>query len=105
MATKRQLRREITDLEERVAELEKQFDRKLIEREVPDPTYPRGIIAFDYYGNRHMYDQPTKKVHELTIGGKVDTILEHLGIDVQVEQRKTTTTGPKVKVTKQKSKK
>jgi hypothetical protein len=100
MPTKRQLKHSIDELEERVKELERQLDYNLVERTVPDHNHPRYAMPYYHYKHGYQYDNPTKKVHELTIEGKVNALIEHLGLDVTVEQRKTTTTGPKIKTKK-----
>lgn len=74
-------------LKKRVEELEAQLEENMVEADiyVPAPDW-------------HPFGGGFREGHELTIAGKVDAILEHLGIEVDVQQKKCT--GPTVKVTK-----
>jgi hypothetical protein len=104
MASKRYLKRLIADLDERVENLEAQLSENFVEREVPDNSLRALSLAFNspYPYDYHRYRTPTKTIHELTTEGKISAIAEYLGLNIEVEQKKTTTTGPKIKTTKAK---
>jgi hypothetical protein len=79
------------ELKERVEELEEQLEGSLKDTRI-------------FVDNRiHPFGGYFKDGHELTLAGKVEAIIRHLGIDVGVEQKSCT--GPSVKVTKKKGKK
>lgn len=77
MATKKQLMAEIADLKEDIEDLENQINNPTITHNVSD--YSRMTSPFDPW--------PTKKHDFLTIRGKVDAIIEYLGLKISVEQK------------------
>lgn len=99
MATNRALNRRLKIAEDKIKKLENQLSENMIELEVPDYNYPCGLRAYDFYGDGHNY-RPTMKIHELTTEGKINAILQHLGIELGVEQKKTKVTPATFKVSK-----
>lgn len=106
MATKKQLQQQIDVLTQEIKEIRQQLAPAPLEVEVQDREHPYyGYMHYDPYARRAVVNRPTKTVHELTLAGQVQAIVDHLGIDIEVEQKKTITTGPKVKVVKKTMKK
>ena len=104
MATNRALNSRLKLAEEKIEELENQLSENLIEREVPDYNYPCGLRAYDFYGVEHYY-RPTMKIHELTTEGKINAILQHLGLELDVTEERTNVTPATVKIVKAKKSK
>ena len=92
MPTKRELEYRLEQARNEISELKKQIESNIKRVETKLPR-----VAYGYYGHPEQYTE-TRVHHELTLAGKVDLIAQHLGIDFEVKQQETKTTGPTAKV-------